>query len=105
VDITRLQQCQGFDWDDGNATKNWEKHRVSQTECEQVFFNRPLVVSDDAKHSDVESRYFCLGRTDAGRNLFVVFAIRAKLIRVISARDMNRRERRIFSDVEEEENS
>jgi uncharacterized DUF497 family protein len=86
----------GFDWDEGNLLKNWEKHRVSASECEQVFFNRPLVAGEDEAHSEKERRYYALGATDSGRRLFLVFAIREKKIRVISARDMSRRERKVF---------
>ena len=95
VELDWLSECRGFEWDEGNADKNWTKHRVSPLECEQVFLNLPLVIADDPQHSQVESRYYALGQTDAGRRLFVVFTIRADRIRVISARDMNRKERRI----------
>lgn len=81
-----------FEWDAGNADKNWIRHRVSQAECEQVFFNRPLVVSEDDLHSDDEVRFFALGQSDAGRLLFMVYTLRGEKIRVISARDMTRRE-------------
>ncbi len=91
-----LKECTEFEWDDGNATKNWEKHAVTRAECEQIFFNKPLVVTFDAKHSDQEQRYFALGRTNSGRNLFVVFTIRAAAIRVISARNMNKKEVKIY---------
>jgi uncharacterized protein len=87
-----LQLCTGFEWDDGNATKNWELHEVEQHECEQVFFNRPLLVRRDSTHSVTEPRYYVLGRTDAGRLLFVAYAVRKNLIRVISARDMTENE-------------
>ncbi|MCK4504818.1 MAG: BrnT family toxin [Candidatus Aegiribacteria sp.] len=92
----RLKDCTGFEWDEGNATKNWEKHDVSQSECEQVFFNKPLIVRRDSAHSETESRYYVLGKTDSGRLLFVVFTIREKLIRVISARDMTKKEERRY---------
>ncbi len=92
----RVVKCAGFDWDEGNLLKNWEKHRVSAVECEQVFFNRPAVVTEDAEHSRQEERMFALGQTDAGRLLFVVFTIRRDLIRVISARDMSKRERKEY---------
>ena len=88
----------GFEWDEGNLLKNWEKHRVSASECEKIFFNRPLVAGADETHSDREPRYFALGITDAGRRLFVVFTIRRKKIRVISARDMSRKERKVFDE-------
>jgi uncharacterized protein len=101
VVIEQLSECSGFEWDEGNAEKNWLKHGVSRTECEQVFFNRPLIVADDQKHSRDEQRYYSLGQTDRGRKLFVVFTIRDSLIRVISARDINRIERRIYNGKED----
>lgn len=88
----KLENCVGFDWDEGNQGKNWLKHRVSDVESEEIFFNEPLVAREDPKQSKRESRYFALGHTDAGRPLFVAFTIRNNLIRVISARDMTRRE-------------
>jgi len=94
-----LRECVGFDWDDGNLFKNWERHRVSAFECEQVFFNHPLIAASDEKHSSEEPRFFALGQTDATRLLFVVFTIRGKRIRVISARDMNSRERKQYAQV------
>jgi len=74
--LTLIQACTGFDWDDGNLLKNWEKHNVSVAECEQVFFNRPLLAQHDGQHSVEESRFYLLGRTDSRRRLFVVFTIR-----------------------------
>jgi len=88
--------CTGFEWDEHNATKNWEAHRVSGKECEELFFHSPLVVKDDSRHSIQEARYYALGQTAAGRALFVAFTIRGDLIRVISARDMSRREREVY---------
>ncbi|MFZ0961310.1 MAG: BrnT family toxin [Terriglobia bacterium] len=78
-------------------------HRVSDAECEEVFFNRPFVVRRDVEHSQEESRFYALGQTDRSRELFVVFTIRGKLIRVISARDMTRKERRIYQIHEKNE--
>ena len=91
-----LANCTGFDWDEGNLLKNWEKHAVSGSECEQIFFNRPLVAEPDAKHASGEPRYYVLGQTDSGRRLFLVFTVRGRLIRVISAREMSRKERREY---------
>jgi hypothetical protein len=88
-----LAKCTGFDWDEGNLTKNRVRHRVAAAECEQVFFNRPLAAAADEQHSEEEPRVYVLGQTDTGRRLFIAFTIRRGLIRVISARDMNRRER------------
>lgn len=95
MELDKLSNCSGFEWDEGNSEKNWIKHKVSRSECEQVFFNLPLVVSDDPKHSQEENRYFALGKTDGSRGLFIVFTIRRDAIRVISARDMNKMEKRI----------
>jgi len=94
-----LSQCVGFQWDEGNSSKNWDKHQVTGSECEQLFFNQPLLIKDDISHSKSEPRYFGLGKTDADRQLFMVFTVRENLIRVISARDMNRRERRAYEEV------
>ena len=91
-----LYNYTGFDWDEGNSQKNWILHHVSCNECEQVFFNEPLVVAADEKHSQFEERWYLLGSTDSQRLLFVVFTIRENLIRVISARDMNKKERKIY---------
>lgn len=94
--VDRLAQCTGFEWDEGNAEKNWLKHAVSQGECEEIFFNSPLLVVADEAHSAAEARFYALGQTEAARCLFVVFTIRGTLIRVISARDMNRAERKEY---------
>jgi hypothetical protein len=94
--LERLAECAAFQWDAGNAGKIWEKHRVAPTECEEMFFNQPLVVGENEKHSAGEERLYALGQTDGERLLFVVVTIRGRLIRVISARDMSRKERRIY---------
>ena len=91
-----LANCIGFAWDDGNNGKNWEKHKVSDTEAEEVFFNDPLVAGLDSAHSQNESRYLALGQTNSGRRLFIAFTIRGKLIRIVSARDMSRQELREY---------
>jgi len=92
-----------FDWDGGNADKNWLRHRVSQAESEQIFFNRPFVVAEDEIHSGSETRHYALGRTDAGRLLFVVYTLRGEKIRIISARDMTRRERKEYEHARAQE--
>ncbi|MBI5599279.1 MAG: BrnT family toxin [Deltaproteobacteria bacterium] len=97
-----LSGCTGFEWDEHNTEKNWQRHRVTPSECEEIFFNRPLVVTDDIKHSEKENRFYALGNTDAGRPLFAVFTVRGGNIRVISARDMNRKERMAYESHEEE---
>lgn len=97
-DIKKLSDCTGFQWDKSNIEKNWLKHKVSPIECEQIFFNEPLLVVEDLKHSRRERRYYALGRTDSGRLLFVAFTIRKNLIRVISARTMSRKERKKYEE-------
>jgi len=92
----RLAECEGFQWDAANSVKIWERHQAAPTECEEVFFNHPLIVGEDEKHSATEARLYALGQTDAARLLFVVLTIRGRLIRVISARDMSRRERKVY---------
>ena len=71
--VDPLANCTGFDWDDANTQKNWERHRVSPEEAEDVFFHEPLVVRSDLRHSKTEKRYYALGQTGAARRLFVVF--------------------------------
>ena len=94
-----LGECIGFEWDEGNVDKNWITHRVAFWEAEEVFFNEPLVVRTDAAHSASERRHLALGITDAGRRLFISFTVRNQLIRVISARDMTRKESRVYEEV------
>jgi hypothetical protein len=92
-----LAKISGFDWDAGNARKN-EKHGVTLAEAEQVFFNAPLLAVADSRHSEREVRLHALGRTDAGRLLHITFTLRdaARRIRVISVRDMHRKERAVY---------
>jgi uncharacterized DUF497 family protein len=92
-----LSKVVGFDWDEGNARKN-ERHGVTQAEAEQMFFNSPLLVLSDPKHSETEPRFHALGATLEGRRLHLTFTLRnaEQLIRVISARDMHRKERAIY---------
>jgi uncharacterized protein len=95
VERDPLKGCTGFDWDDGNLDKNWESHRVPFWEAEEIFFNEPLIMAD-REHLEQEVRYLVLGQTDSGRLLFISFTVRRSLIRVISARDMTRREVRTY---------
>jgi len=88
-----LSTINGFEWDEGNIAKNWESHGVAHSECEEVFFNVPLVINVDEPHSIAETRYYVLGKTNSRRLLFLVFTI-------ISARDMNRKERKIYEQTE-----
>lgn len=94
VDLAKITS---FDWDEGNARKN-EKHGVSMAEAEQFFFNTPLLVLEDIKHSRKELRFHALGKTNKVRFLHITFTLRDadEKIRVVSARDMHRKERAIY---------
>lgn len=91
-----LSQCTGFEWDENNSDKNWIKHKVSASECEQIFFNHPLIFTEDIKHSKSEQRFYVLGHSNENRLLFVVFTIRSQQIRIISARDMSKKEKGVY---------
>jgi hypothetical protein len=97
--MTDLERLEGFDWNAGNDRKN-ERRGVSRAEAEQIFFNSPLIVTDDLGHSAYELRFHALGRTNVGRLLHAAFTLRADraLIRVISARDMSRKERGRYAE-------
>ena len=93
-----LKLITGFEWDEGNARKNAEKHDVSQAEAEQLFFNEPLLIVSDVMHSAFEIRLHALGKTDEARKLHATFTLRKQgtKIRVISARNMSRKEREYY---------
>ncbi|MGB0909381.1 MAG: BrnT family toxin [Nitrospirales bacterium] len=95
-----FRQIDGFDWDAANARKSEEKYGVTQVEAEQVFFNVPMVAMADQKHSEVESRFHVLGKTDEGRLLHITFTLKygGRKVRVISAREMHRKERSIYEE-------
>lgn len=94
----------GFDWDEGNSRKNVEKHGVGQSEAETIFFNEPLLVLEDARHSQAEARFHALGETDDARQLHITFTLRQEgtLIRVISARAMHRKERAAYEQAKKD---
>jgi len=94
--MLKLSQIIGFDWDKGNTYKNWVKHKIKNEECEQIFFNKPLIIYPDLKHSEKEKRSYALGRTIENKLLFVVFSLRKKKIKIISARKMNKKEQKIY---------
>jgi uncharacterized DUF497 family protein len=97
-----LQKITGFEWDEENIRKNWLAHAVHYTECEEAFFQKPLSIYADHEHSTaVESRYQALGRTVGNRLLSIIFTVRGNKIRVISARDMSKKERAIYHENQE----
>ncbi len=95
-------KIEGFEWDEGNLDKNKKKHKVDYKECEEVFLNEPVRVFDDEIHSKTEKRYGALGKTNAGRCLVIFFTIRNKRIRVVSARDQGKKDRKVYEEVERE---
>ncbi len=96
-----LTDCVGFDWDSGNQVKNQEKHNVSTGECEEIFFNQPLLLHEDVKHSKREQRFYALGKTNFEKRLFIAFTIRNNFIRIISARPMSKKERSTYEKTKE----
>jgi uncharacterized protein len=92
-----LKDVVGFDWDEGNSRKS-DRHGVSMAEAEQVFFSVSVLMLPDPAYSQAESRSHALGNAIDGRRLHVTFTLRdsGKLIRVISARDMSRKERKYY---------
>ncbi len=85
-----------FDWDQSNREKNWRRHKVTWWECEELFFNQPLYVLKDERHSLKEERFYALGKTHNNRFLFVVFTRRKSKVRIISARDISKKERKVY---------
>jgi len=98
--LEKLLKCTDFDWDGNDIKKIRAKHKVNPFECKQVFFNEPFVIQDNPARSQKEPRYYVLGQTDKKRLLFVVLTIRRNLIRVISARDVSRKERQVYRERE-----
>lgn len=86
-----------FDWNKGNLDKNWRKHKVHFKEAEEIFFNKPLKTYKDIKHSQKEGRFAALGTTNKGKKLYIVFTIRNGKIRIISARNQSRKERKLYA--------
>lgn len=94
--MLKLSQIRGFDWDGGNIDKNWTKHKVKAEECEQVFFNQPLLIFPDHKYSEKETRLYVLGKTIDNKLMFISLTIRVNKIRIISARKVNKKEQKIY---------
>ncbi len=95
-DCLDVEALVGFDWDDGNIYKNEEKHGLNFKRIEEIFFNDPLIVIEDFLHSQYECRCIAFGRDDANVKIMVVFTVRDRLIRVISAREMTKKEKKFY---------
>ena len=92
-----FKKITGFEWDSGNKGKN-QKHKVKDEECEEVFFDYNKKILKDALHSGKEKRYLLIGRTKKKRLLFLVFTIRKDKVRIISARDLNQKEYKLYEE-------
>ncbi len=94
--MVNLDNLKSFQWDEGNIDKSYNKHGITPNEAEEVFLDENLQVTKDVKHSQKEQRYIALGQTFQEKILFVVFTIRGRKIRIISARPTNKKERRKY---------
>lgn len=101
LDFT-VSEIFGFEWDKGNLDKNRVKHKVTNEESEEVFANQPVRIFDDEVHSKGEKRYGALGKTNKGRRLTVFFTIRKNRVRIISAHDQGRKDKRLYKEIEEQ---
>ena len=99
MDDDLIKSPMEFEWDSGNLDKSSKKHGIFPSESEEIFFNNPLLINGDASHSQAEVRYMALGKTNEEKLLFVIFTIRRNKIRIISARNMNKKERGIYEEV------
>ncbi len=91
-----IKKVVGFEWDNGNKGKNLLKHQIKNEECEEVFFDQNKKILKDNIHSIKEERYILLGKTKKQKLIFLVFTIRKNQIRVISARDLNKKEYKLY---------
>ena len=103
MDNLFISNLEGFQWDEGNKNKNWDKHKVKIAEIEEVFLSSPLFFFDDENHSEKEKRTLALGKTFDERLLSIIFTIRHNKIRAISARDMSKKERKIYEEASKED--
>ena len=95
VDIARTRF---FEWDRGNFDKNYQRHKITNKEAEEVFDNESKFIFEDIKHSKTEKRYGIFGQSKNGKLLSIVFTIRNNKIRIITARNMSKKERRSYEN-------
>ncbi len=93
-----LDKVTGFEWDGGNKKKNLVKHEVNSEECEEVFFDYKKKAQKDVLPSRSEERYILMGQTRKERLLYISFTIRKDKVRIISARDINKKERKLYEE-------
>lgn len=87
-----FKKVKAFEWDSGNIDKNWKKHRVANKESEEAFLDKFLLTGRDIKHSTLEVRHLLYGQSKKGKYLAISFTFRFNFIRIISARQMNKKE-------------
>lgn len=87
----KLQSVTGFEWDRAN-TLHIARHKVLPEEAEEVFSDKDNVLDEDIEHSKTEERFLIIGKTGKGRLLYQIFTRRGNRIRIISSRDINRKE-------------
>ena len=97
-----LPEWVAFEWDAGNLDKNWVKHKVRNQEAEEAFFDPQAQIFEDSSHSESEKRHMLWGATGRGRKLTIIFTLRNGKIRVISARDMHRKEKKTYEKLKED---
>lgn len=93
IDVKKIA---GFEWDEGNVDKSYKKHGITPNETEEVFLDKDILLLEDIKHSKQEERYVAIGKIIKGDILFVAFTVRKDNIRIISARKVNKKERRLY---------
>ena len=84
-----------FEWDEGNREK-LKKHVVETKESEEAFFDTKKVMYKDVLHSTKEERFILLGKTKLKRLLYIVFTYRKQNVRIISARNINKKEVHLY---------
>ena len=99
MELFDVSQIEGFDWDEGNLSKNEKKHGITWKECEEIFKNKPLAILPDHEHSHKEERYEVFGKTDKDKELALIITLRRNLIRIISARAQNKWERKKYQSI------
>ena len=87
-----------FEWDPVKARMNLRKHGVAFKEAATVFKDPLSITIYDPDHSEEEERSILFGSSAAGRLLMVAHTDRGDRIRIISARELTRRERRAYEE-------
>lgn len=98
--MIELNDIEGFEWDEGNREKSFRKHGVNRQEAEEVFNSHPFIIVRTAYLN--EQRFQMFGESKS-RLITIIFTIRNKKIRIISARDMSKKERNFYEDKLKEE--